>query len=62
MTINQQRERQRRAVAGKKASTRRPHDHDGGRRHTTRAWADGDGSVKEGEDGKGDGDGNEGAG
>ena len=33
-TINQRRDRQRRAVAGERASTRRPHDHDGGRRLT----------------------------
>ncbi len=36
-TINQRRDRQRRAVAGKRALTRQPHDHDGGRRQTTRA-------------------------
>jgi hypothetical protein len=33
-TINQQRDRQSRTVAGKRASTRRPHDHNGGRRRT----------------------------
>ncbi len=31
-TINQRRDQQRRAVAGKRASTRQPHDHGGGRR------------------------------
>ncbi len=36
-TINQRRDRQRRAVAGERASTRGPHDYDGGRRRTTRA-------------------------
>ncbi len=36
-TINQRRDQQRRAVAGKRALRRRPHDHDGGRRRTTRA-------------------------
>ena len=30
-TINQRWDQQRRAVAGKRASTRRPHDHDSGR-------------------------------
>jgi hypothetical protein len=30
-TINQQRDRQRQAVAGERAPMRRPHDHDGGR-------------------------------
>ncbi len=61
MTINQQRKQQRRSVAGKRASTRQPHDHNGGDKLQERA-ADGDGSDEEGEDGKGDGDGNEGAG
>ncbi len=54
-----------RAVAGKRVSTRRPHDHDGGQlgndKQQERA-ADGDGSDEEGEDGRGDGDGNEDAG
>ena len=36
-TINQRWDRQRRAVAGERAPTRQPHDHDGGRRRTTRA-------------------------
>jgi hypothetical protein len=36
-TINQRRDQQRRAVAGERTPTRRPHDHDGGRRRTTRA-------------------------
>jgi hypothetical protein len=36
-TINQQREQQRRAVAGQRASTRQSHDHDGGRCWTMRA-------------------------
>ncbi len=31
-TINQQRDQQRRAVAGKRAPMRQPHDHDGGQR------------------------------
>ncbi len=35
--INQRRDRQRWAVAGERASARRPHDHEGGRRRTTRA-------------------------
>ncbi len=30
--INQQQDQQRRVVAGKRASTRQPHDHDGGQR------------------------------
>ncbi len=34
-TINQRQDQQRRVVAGKRASTRQPHDHDGGRRRTT---------------------------
>ncbi len=37
-TINQQRDRQKRAVIGKRAPTRQPHDHDSGRRRTTRAY------------------------
>ncbi len=36
-TINQRRDRQRRAVAGERALTRQPHDRDGGRGRTTRA-------------------------
>ncbi len=36
-TINQRWDRQRRAVAGERALMRQPHDHDGGRRRTTRA-------------------------
>ncbi len=36
-TINQRRDRQRRAVAGERASMRQPHNHDGGRQRTTRA-------------------------
>jgi hypothetical protein len=62
MTINQQGEQRRWAVAGKRALTSNHMTMTVGNDKRQERAADGDGSNKEGKDGKGNGDGNEGTG